>query len=160
MNEWMSEWLIDWMSNGQRTAVMMSHNYSIVMVPNKKSLHQASDSTCRLEPGNCIVRNHDDHGSGTSPHRMKMKQIYCPPGPLSLGQLPTKTTTDQHTHSSGPIPVWCGIALVGSCRDTNNHSYMYSARLILFELVSVIWTCCNVTLRSSITAQFHWILFL
>ena len=31
-----------------------------------------------------------------SPHRMKMKPNYCPPGPRSLGQLPTRTTTNQY----------------------------------------------------------------
>ena len=42
-----------------RSDDLMAFCYSIVMVPNKRSLHQASGSG--LEPGTCIVSNHCDH---------------------------------------------------------------------------------------------------
>ena len=32
---------------------------------------------------------------GIIPHRIKLKPNYCPPGPQSLGQLPTRTTPQQ-----------------------------------------------------------------
>ena len=44
-----------------RSDDVMAICYSIVMVPNKRSLHQASGSG--LEPGTCIVSNHCNHWS-------------------------------------------------------------------------------------------------
>ena len=51
-------------------------------------------------------------------------QLYCPLGllslgPLLLGQLLTRTTTNQQNYSPGPIPVWWGIVLVGSSLDVS-----------------------------------------
>ena len=48
-----------WMTIEYRSDDIMVFCYNIVMVPNKKSLHQASGSG--LEPGTCIVNNCCDH---------------------------------------------------------------------------------------------------
>ena len=49
-------WYIEYRSDD-----VMAFCYSIVMVPNKRSLHQALRSG--LQPGTCIVSNHCDHWS-------------------------------------------------------------------------------------------------
>ena len=61
-----------------------------------------------------------------SPVGEKIKPNYCPPGPLSVGQVPTRTTPHQDHYqpvkplirTTRPIPAQWGIVLVGTCPDT------------------------------------------
>ena len=63
-------------------------------------------------------------GSRTTPHWMKIKPKYCPPGSWSIGPLPTKT--NKTTHQDRPIPIQRGIVLVGSCPDMDQNYSMLS----------------------------------
>ena len=62
-----------------------------------------------------------------NPHQIKIKPSYCPPGPQSLGLLPTTTIPNQTNISTGKIThqnqyLSVGnIVLVGSCPDTAPH---------------------------------------
>ena len=60
----------------------------------------------------------DEFGSRTTPHRIKAKPSYCPPGRLlSLGQLQISKSTHQDRYM---YALYGGeIVLVGSCLDTN-----------------------------------------
>ena len=51
-------------------------------------------------------------GSRTTPHQMKIKPNYCPPGPLSVGPLPTSQTTHQDQYLHGGQLSWLGVVRI------------------------------------------------
>ena len=73
------------------------------------------------------------YGSRTTPHRMKIKPNYCPPGPQSLGLFLTRTTiprTIPHQDNSllGPLP---------RNKATHQDQYLYGGELSWWGVVRI-----------------------
>ena len=64
-------------------------------------------------------------GSRTIPRWIKIKPIYCPPGPQSLGLLPTRTTPHQdHDQRVKPL-IRTNICMVGNCPGGELSGYSF-----------------------------------
>ena len=72
-----------------------------------------------FQNGDVRIRNgfQDNSPLGTIPHRIKIKPNYSQPGPISLGQFPTRTTP-HHDHNQPINPlIGTNTCTVGSCLD-------------------------------------------
>ena len=106
--------------------VKLSHREFPHLVQNRENICTRKNWRTLLSNYNFLTALQLAADSRTIPHQIKRKPKYCPPGPRSLGQLPTRTAASHYkNHSPGPIPVQWGIVWICFKACSNQGIYYY-----------------------------------
>ena len=85
---------------------------------------------------NLIIKKKKNSPPGTIAHRIKIKPIYCPPGPRSLGLILTRTTPHQDHYQWLKPLIKTNIYMVGNCPDCgelSGYDYLYLGLCVWIE---------------------------
>ena len=110
-------------SNMKRKPVL--HDLNPKAVTNDELFGIINPSTREWKDGELIIHSQNYFYSRTTPHQINIKLNFCPPGPLSLGQLPTTT----HYQPVNPL-IETNTCMVGNCPGGELSGYDFYCMLL------------------------------